>query len=121
MTSFAPALSAPDPVTCKNICFIDSTVTSFQDYLNTETYPIVYHSDTNRESLKTFLLTQFTHIDRISFVFHGTPDNSPVFAPKLVSKQPVLFRRNLGNVRKPNFLTRTVHFSHGSTRRFLGV
>ncbi len=80
--NFVPLLSAPDPNTCKHICFIDSAVTLFQEYLNSETYPVVYSPDTDRESLKSFLLSHFTHIDRISFVFHGPPDNSS-FSPKL--------------------------------------
>lgn len=86
--NFVAAVSAPDPGTCKHICFIDSAVTSIQEYINLETYPVVYSSDTDRESLKSFLLAQFTHIDRISFVFHGVPANTS-FTPKtFINNQP---------------------------------
>ena len=74
---FSPSIITNDITQYTNICFIDATVTSFSEYLNTETYPVIYSSNTDRDSLKTFLLTQFTHIDRVAFVFHGPPDNSP--------------------------------------------
>ena len=76
---FSPLISPNDFTQYKHLCFIDEAVPSFSDYLNSETYPVVYNSSTDRESLKSFLLAQFTHIDRIAFVFHGPPNNSPPF------------------------------------------
>lgn len=58
----------------KNICFISSLVegsSTFSQYLNSDTYPVVYSDYGDREHLKSDLLSQFTAIDRISFVFHG--------------------------------------------------
>lgn len=69
----------------KNICFISSIVEdscTFSQYLNTDTYPVIYSSHGDRELLKTSLLAQFTTIERISFVFHGpTSENVSSFAP----------------------------------------
>ena len=72
-----------------NLCFIDTNISSFTGYLNSVTYPVLYNSDTDRESLKTFLLSHFSHIDRVAFVFHGPHDhssawfvnNEPYFSP----------------------------------------
>ena len=78
----------------KNICFIDSAVRlqskqSFSDFLSSDTYPVIYEPSTDRDLLKNTLVSQFTHIDRISFVFHGIPDKSTVFAPTLfLNNQP---------------------------------
>lgn len=69
----------------KNICFISSIVedsSTFSQYLNADTYPVIYSSHGDRELLKTSLLAQFTTIERISFVFHGpTSENVSSFAP----------------------------------------
>jgi len=69
----------------KNICFISSVVedsSTFSQYLNADTYPVIYNSHGDRELLKTSLLAQFTAIDRISFVFHGpTSENVSSFTP----------------------------------------
>ena len=73
----------------KHICFIDSTIEYFSDYLNSETYPVVYDYNSDRESLKTGLLERFNQnqIERISFVFHGPADNS--FTPKpFINNEP---------------------------------
>jgi hypothetical protein len=75
----------------KYLCFIDSDVESaykFSTFLNDLTYPIVYsYEESDRESLKTSILTKFTQIERISFVFHGPPDNS--FTPKrFINNEP---------------------------------
>ena len=83
----------------KNICFIDSeveTANNFSAYLNSETYPIIYDYDTNREILKSTILKQFIQIDRVSFAFHGTSsaefslksfiDNEPFFADGNISE-----------------------------------
>ena len=69
----------------KHLCFIDSTVESaynFSSFLNDTTYPVIYSYDSDRESLKISLLTQFQQIDRVSFAFHGPPDESSIFTPK---------------------------------------
>ena len=58
----------------KNICFISSIVEDschFSQYVNDDTYPVVYTRRGDRDHLRTSLLSQFTAIDRISFVFHG--------------------------------------------------
>ena len=63
----------------KHICFISSIVensSTFSQYLNADTYPVVYNSHADREHLKTSLLSQFTAIDRVSFVFHGTTSDA---------------------------------------------
>lgn len=69
----------------KNICFISSIVedsSTFSQYLNADTYPVIYSSHGDRELLKTSLLAQFTTIERISFVFHGPiSENVSSFAP----------------------------------------
>ena len=87
---FSPVnLSVNDFTQYKNICFIDAVIPSFLGYLNSETYPVVYDSNTDRESLKTFLLSHFTHIDRIAFVFHGPPDHSAPFTSSwFVNNEP---------------------------------
>jgi len=67
-------LSSNDFSKYKHICFISSIVetsSTFSQYLNADTYPVVYNSNSDRDHLKTSLLSQFTAIDRISFVFHG--------------------------------------------------
>ena len=67
-------LSSEDFSKYKHICFISSIVensSTFSQYVNADTYPVVYNSHADREHLKTSLLSQFTAIDRISFVFHG--------------------------------------------------
>ena len=70
----------------KNICFISHLVDTFSQYLNTDTYPVIYNDSADRERLKTDLLSQFNTIDRVCFVFHGpssaTASNSSLFAPK---------------------------------------
>ncbi len=63
----------------KNICFISYLVknsSTFSQYLNSETYPVIYNDYSDREHLKTVLLSQFTAIERISFVFHGPPPDT---------------------------------------------
>ena len=63
----------------KNICFISYVIknsSNFSQYLNNETYPVVYNDYGDREHLKADLLSQFTAIDRVCFVFHGPPTES---------------------------------------------
>jgi hypothetical protein len=101
----------------KNLCFIDQSVESAYNlsaFLNDTTYPIVYTYDSDRESLKTELMTQFANIDRVSFVFHGPPDGSQVFTPKLfINNEPFFSADNFRfledlfvslNVRHADFL-----------------
>ena len=56
-----------------NVVFIDQNVSDYTLFLNNVndvTLPIVYHSSTTREEILS-LLTDFSHFDRIAFVFHG--------------------------------------------------
>ena len=78
----------------KNICFIDSAVetdSNFSQFLNTDTYPVIYDYNSDREALKTALLQKFTRIDRVSFVFHGPPDQSSYTTPKLFMSNQYFF------------------------------
>ena len=105
----------------KNLCFIDSAVHNFSGFLNDTTYPIIYSYDSDRESLKTSLLTQFSQIDRVSFVFHGPSDgssdaftptrfihNEPYFSPDVIADNDnIRFLRELFlslNVQHADFL-----------------
>ena len=66
-----PTLDSYDSI--QNILFIDQSVTHsqvFYDSANAASYPILYNSLTKREDLSQ-LLSRFTHLDRIAFVFHG--------------------------------------------------
>lgn len=66
-----PTLDSYDSI--QNIVFIDQSVTQsqvFYDSANAASYPILYNSLTKREDLSQ-LLSRFTHLDRIAFVFHG--------------------------------------------------
>jgi len=56
-----------------NVVFIDQNVsdyTLFLNNINDVTFPILYNSSTTREEILS-LLTDFSHLDRIAFVFHG--------------------------------------------------
>jgi hypothetical protein len=58
----------------KNICFIKSSLEenyNFSSFLNSQTYPVVYNENYDRNSLKNKLLEKFTNIERITFAFHG--------------------------------------------------
>lgn len=74
----------------KNLCFIDGAVndTFSASFLNSETYPVVYDFTSDRESLKTSLLQRFRKIDRVSFVFHGPPDQSAFTPKRFIHNQP---------------------------------
>ena len=50
---------------------------TFSQYLNSETYPVIYNDYGDRKHLKADLLSQFIAIDRVCFVFHGPPTDSP--------------------------------------------
>jgi hypothetical protein len=66
-----PTLDSYDSI--QNILLIDQSVTQYQvfyDSANASSYPILYNSLTKREDLSQ-LLSQFTHLDRIAFAFHG--------------------------------------------------
>ena len=111
---FVPVIFPNDFTQYKNLCFIDASIFSFPDYLNSETYPVVYNSNTDRDSLKAFLLAQFTHIDRIAFVFHGPPNHSvPFISAWFINNEPYfsldnqVFLQNLFfslNVKSVDFL-----------------
>jgi hypothetical protein len=63
----------PETRSFSNIVFIDQNVSDYTLFLNNVngvTLPIVYHSSTTREEILS-LLTDFSHFDRIAFVFHG--------------------------------------------------
>lgn len=76
----------------RHICFIDSTVesqTQFSACISSDTYPVIYDFSSDRTSLKTALLQQFTDIERMSFVFHGPPQDQCCVTPKLfLNNQP---------------------------------
>ena len=72
----------------KHICFIDSAVENFSAFLNSETYPVIYEVNSDREALKTSLLQHFTQIDRVSFVFHGPPDQSAFTPKRFIHNEP---------------------------------
>jgi len=56
-----------------NVVFIDQNVSDYKLFLNNindVSFPIVYHSSTTREEILSQLV-DFSHLDRIAFVFHG--------------------------------------------------
>ena len=62
----------------KNICFIKSSLEenyNFSSFLNSQTYPVVYNENYDRNSLKNKLLEKFTNIERFTFAFHGISNN----------------------------------------------
>ena len=66
-----PMLDSYDSI--QNVLLIDQSALQsqvFYDSANAATYPILYNSLTKREDLSQ-LLSRFTHLDRIAFVFHG--------------------------------------------------
>jgi len=76
----------------KNICFISSIVEdscTFSQYVNADTYPVIYNSSADRDHLKTSLLSQFTAIDRVTFVFHGavTASDSPFTPTRFINDE----------------------------------
>ena len=54
----------------QNVLFIDSTVEDFKQYVNVNTFPIVYNRMTSREQILEILTKKFQHISRIAFVCH---------------------------------------------------
>lgn len=56
-----------------NIVFIDGSIDkeTFINSCNYNTFPIVYNSHSNSNKLYEFLISNFTNINRIAFVFHG--------------------------------------------------
>jgi hypothetical protein len=56
-----------------NIVFIDGSIDkeTFINSCNYNTFPIVYYSHSNSNKLYEFLISNFTNINRIAFVFHG--------------------------------------------------
>ena len=78
-------ISYEDTVTdlssCTNIMFICSSVETqavdqlFSRYCNSNTYPLVYDYNTDRQSIVDFLASfPSNNIKRISFAFHGPRD-----------------------------------------------
>ena len=58
----------------KNICFIKNSLEenyNFSSFLNSQTYPVVYNENYDRNTLKNKLLEKFTNIERFTFAFHG--------------------------------------------------
>ena len=88
----------------KNICFISYLIknsSNFSQYLNSETYPVIYNDYGDREQLKADLLSQFTEIDRVCFVFHGPPPYTDTsFNPTRFIHDEMFFTvdENTGNV-----------------------
>jgi hypothetical protein len=75
----------------KNILLIDSSVSESQlffDSANSETYPIIYSNNSNRDDFVQLLYTKFNSLtlERISFVFH---DN--ILKGKTFLNQELLF------------------------------
>ena len=71
-----------DTSTIQNVLFINSSVTSFQQYANANTFPIVYTSMSTREKMLELLASKFTNISRIAIVCHF--GESPYFLNRTV-------------------------------------
>jgi len=62
-----------DTSNIKNIMLIDAAVSTkqiFVDSANTNTFPIIYSYSSDPNELLELLQSKFTHINRVSFVFH---------------------------------------------------
>jgi len=62
-----------------NILFIDQTIDLFQtfvDSVNQDTLPIVYSRFSDVTTLNSFLTSNFSHIQRLCFAFHGFSSDS---------------------------------------------
>ena len=75
---------------CTNVLLVDSAVRDAQifiDSANAATFPILYSSSSTKDELLGVLQTNFTTLDRIGLVFHGSGsgisvpflDNAPFF------------------------------------------
>jgi hypothetical protein len=75
-------------VSFSNILFIDSSVKSYQTFVNSvneNTFPVVFDSSTSKSSILSLLQEKFTKIDRIGIVFEGQPHYM------FLDSQPLLF------------------------------
>ena len=85
-----------DTTIIHNILLIDDTVKDYDLFVkgsNLSTFPIVYNYHSDRNELKTLLLSKFNNIDRIAFVFH----NSNMYTKQFLNNQNI-FIDNLANV-----------------------
>lgn len=92
-----PMLDSYDSI--QNVLLIDQSALQsqvFYDSANTASYPILYNSLTKREDLSQ-LLSRFTHLDRIAFVFHGIYPGCYYDKPFL-EEQPVFTLDGSGSV-----------------------
>ena len=72
-----PSLSLPviydnsvDTSSMQNVILIDSNVTDFQQYINANTFAIIYDNTSTREQLLDVLTRKFQNISRIAVVSH---------------------------------------------------
>ena len=69
--------------TKKHVLLIDSSISNkqiFYDNVNSDTFPIIYDYNSDKNELLLLLKQKFSSIQRISFVFHGkTPDSMVYF------------------------------------------
>ena len=71
-----------DTSNIQNIMLIDATISSrqiFVDSANTNTFPIIYSYYSDSNELLELLQSKFTHINRVSFVFHDPLEKNKAF------------------------------------------
>ena len=71
-----------DTSNIKNIMLIDAAVSTkqiFVDSANTNTFPIIYSYSSDPNELLELLQSKFTHINRVSFVFHDPVNKNKAF------------------------------------------
>ena len=71
-----------DTSNIQNIMLIDATVSAkklFVDSANTNTFPIIYSYSSDPNELIELLQSKFTHINRVSFVFHDPIGQTKTF------------------------------------------
>ena len=93
-----------DTTIIHNILLIDDTVKDYDLFVkgsNLITFPIVYNYHSDRNELKTLLLSKFDNIDRIAFVFH----NSNMYTKQFLNnKEFFSMSENAPNSENLNFI-----------------
>ena len=93
----------------ENLLFVHDSVLEIQNYINDNTNAIIYDRVTNSEELYSFIISNFTNVKRIAFVFHNTNDHVFIQHELLFTSQDleenttVKLRKYLIDNIKPNF------------------
>jgi hypothetical protein len=98
-----------DTTIIHNILLIDDTVKDYDLFVkgsNLITFPIVYNYHSDRNELKTLLLSKFNNIDRIAFVFH----NSNMYTKQFLNNQEFFcMSDSVTNTDNVNFIIDTIN------------